>query len=223
MGFRDRSDAGRALAQALAKYSGEQPVVLALPRGGVPVAAEVAAALNAPLDLILVRKIGVPTQPELAMGAVADGDKPVVVRNEDVIQMAAIKDSEFKEVCDQELAEIERRRQRYLGDRARVEVAGRTAIVIDDGIATGATTRVALRVTRMRGPKKLVLATPVAPTDTMIALHGEADEVVCLEEHEFFGAIGFYYADFRQTSDQEVIDILARFPMPAPPAPPAAA
>jgi len=215
MSFRDRSDAGRALAQALARYKNEQPVVLALPRGGVPVAAEVAIALKAPLDLILVRKIGVPLQPELAMGAVADGDTPLIVRNEDVIGLAEIQESEFKEVCDRELDEIERRRLRYLGNRPRVEVRGRTAIVVDDGIATGATTRAALRVTRRRKPKKLVLAVPVAPTDTVVAMRQEADDVICLEEYELFGAIGYYYADFRQISDQEVIETLARFPIQA--------
>ena len=170
MPFRDRSDAGRKLASALAQYTDQQPVVLALPRGGVPVAAEVAAALNAPLDLVLVRKIGVPFQPELAMGAVVDGGAPLVVRNEDVIRLAGIDEADFKAVCDSALAEIERRRQRYLGGRARVEVAGRTAIVIDDGIATGATTRAALRATRMRKPKRLVLAVPVAPTDSLAAM-----------------------------------------------------
>ena len=154
MSFRNRSDAGRQLAKALAGYKDQQPVILALPRGGVPVAAQVAAALNAPLDLILVRKIGVPFQPELAMGAVVDGGAPIVVRNEDVIRLAGIDESEFKAVCDEELAEIERRRQRYLGNRKHVDVSGRTAIVIDDGIATGATTRAALRATRMRKPKK---------------------------------------------------------------------
>ena len=167
MSFRDRSDAGRRLAKALAGYKDRQPVILALPRGGVPVAAEVAAALNAPLDLILVRKIGVPFQPELAMGAVVDGGAPIIVRNEDVIRHAGIDESEFKAVCDDEIAEIERRRQRYLGSRQRVDVSGRTAIVIDDGVATGATTRAALRATRMRKPKRLVLAVPVAPTDSL--------------------------------------------------------
>jgi putative phosphoribosyl transferase len=215
MSFTDRKEAGRQLAQALARYKGEPAVVLALPRGGVPVAAEVAAALNAPLDLILVRKIGVPFQPELAMGAVVDGDKPLVVRNEDVITLTGVGDSEFKKVCDNELAEIERRRERYLGGRARAEVEGKVAIVIDDGVATGATTRAALRATRARKPKTLVLAVPVAPTETLPAMREEADEVVCLEDHELFGAIGYYYSDFRQTSDQEVIDTLARF-APAP-------
>jgi putative phosphoribosyl transferase len=215
MTFKNRSDAGRRLARALASYKDQQAVILALPRGGVPVAAEVTSFLNAPIDLILVRKIGVPAQPELAMGAVVDGSSPLIVRNEDVIGLAGISESEFKAVCDAELAEIERRRERYLGSRDRIDVAGRIAIVVDDGVATGATTRAALRATRMRGPKKLVLAVPVAPTDTLAVMREEADEVVCLEDHEYFGAIGYYYSDFRQISDQEVIDTLARFPAQA--------
>lgn len=210
MSFRNRTEAGKELAAALAKYRQQQPVVLALPRGGVPVAAEIAAALEAPLDLILVRKIGVPFEPELAMGAVVDGGASIVVRNEDVIRHAGIAEAEFKAACGSELAEIERRRQRYLGDRERADVAGRTAIVVDDGIATGATTRAALRATRMRNPKRLVLAVPVAPTDSLAALQEEADDVVCLESHELFGAIGYYYADFRQVGDEEVTDILRK-------------
>jgi putative phosphoribosyl transferase len=213
MSFKDRSDAGRKLAAALVQYKDQQPVILALPRGGVPVAAEVAAALNAPLDLILVRKIGVPIQPELAMGAVVDGSAPIIVRNEDVIRLAGIDETEFKAICDSELAEIEWRRQRYLGDRERINVNGKTAIVIDDGIATGATTRAALRATRMRNPKKLVLAVPVAPTDSLAALRSDADEVICLEDYEIFGAIGFYYRNFTQVADEEVIEMLKRSPM----------
>lgn len=216
MPFKNRADAGNKLAKVLAGYKAEKPVILALPRGGVPVAAEVAAALDAPLDLILVRKIGVPFQPELAMGAVVDGSAPIVVRNEDVIKLAGIDESDFKAVGDSELAEIERRRRRYLGNRDRVEVDGRTVIVIDDGIATGATTRAALRATRTRNPKKLVLAVPVAPTESLAELRADADDVICLEDHEFFGAIGAYYSDFRQISDQEVIDILKRFPVSKP-------
>ncbi len=212
MAFRNRTEAGRKLAKSLAGYKDQQPVILALPRGGVPVAAEVAAALDAPLDLILVRKIGVPIQPELAMGAVVDGDAPLIVRNEDVIALAGIDDAEFKAICDSELAEIERRRQRYLGNRERVDISGRVTIVIDDGVATGATTRAALRATRIRNPKKLVLAVPVAPTDSLAALRSEADDVVCLEDHEFFMAIGAYYADFNQVADAEVTEFLKKFP-----------
>lgn len=213
MSFNNRSDAGRKLASALTKYKDQQPAILALPRGGVPVAAEVATVLHAPLDLVLVRKIGVPFQPELAMGAVVDGGRPIIVRNEDVIRMAGVDEVEFKSVCDAELAEIERRRERYLGGRERLDIAGRTVIVIDDGIATGATTRAALRAVRARNPKTLVLAVPVAPTECLEALRQEVDDLVCLEDHELFGAIGVYYRDFRQVSDEEVIEMLARFPV----------
>ena len=213
MSFQDRADAGRQLARALAAYKGQQPVVLALPRGGVSVAAEVATALDAPLDVILVRKIGVPFQPELAMGAVVDGDEPLVVRNEAVIRHAGIGEAAFQAVCDSELAEIERRRQRYLGGRERIEVAGRSAIVIDDGIATGATMRAALRATRLRKPKKLILAVPVAPTDSLAVMRREADEIVCLEAHPDLGAIGYYYSDFRAVPDEVVIALLAQFPV----------
>jgi predicted phosphoribosyltransferase len=212
MPFKDRSDAGRKLAAALVKYRDQLPVILALPRGGVLVAAEIAAALDAPLDLILVRKIGVPFQPELAMGAVVNGDAPVIVRNEYVIQLAGIDEAEFKAVCDSELAEIERRRREYLAGRDRVDIAGRAAIVVDDGIATGATTRAALRATRSRGPKQLVLAIPVAPTESLAEMREEADEVVCLEDHEPFGAIGYYYRNFQQVTDAEVIELLKKYP-----------
>lgn len=214
MPFRDRGEAGKKLATMLAKYRGQRAVILALPRGGVPVAAEIAAALDAPLDLVLVRKIGVPFEPELAMGAIVDGDAPLVVRNEDVIRGAGIGEPEFQAVCVAESAEIERRRVRYLGARRRVDVAGRTAIVVDDGIATGATMRAALRATRLRRPSRLVLAVPVAATDSLAELRGEADDIVCPERYANFGAIGLYYADFRQMSDAEVIDILRRFPPP---------
>ena len=212
MPFIDRTDAGRQLAKALARYKAQRPLVLALPRGGVPVAAEVATVLDAPLDLILVRKIGVPFQPELAMGAVVDGREPVIVRNEDVISLTGVSEQEFTATCDQQLAEIERRRKLYLGDRPHPQIAGRTVIVVDDGIATGATTRAALQATRMRKPSKLVLAIPVAPTATLKDLHGEADDIVCLEDYEEFGAIGLFYSDFRQVSDTEVIELLARHP-----------
>ncbi len=211
MAFKNRSDAGRKLARALRDYRHQHPVILALPRGGVPVAAEVVTALKAPLDLVLVRKVGLPAEPELAMGAVADGSAPIVVRNEDVIRGAGVDETEFKAVCDRELVEIERRRERYLGDRPCIDVADRTVIVIDDGIATGATIRAALRAIRMRKPGRLVLAVPVASTDALAALRKEADHVVCLEDHEPFGAIGVYYADFRQTTDQEVVEAMARF------------
>jgi len=212
MPFHDRAEAGRKLAQALAAYKDRDPVVLALPRGGVPVAAEIAAALAAPLDLILVRKVGAPGQPELAMGAVVDGDRPIVVRNDDVIEALGVGERQFEAACARQLVEIERRRRRFLGDRRRAEIAGRAAIVVDDGVATGATARAALRATRAREPAELVLAVPVAARDTIDDLRGEADAVVCLEAPRSFGAVGFFYADFRQIDDDEVAAILARFP-----------
>jgi predicted phosphoribosyltransferase len=218
MPFRDRADAGRRLAEALARYKDQHPIVLALPRGGVPVAAEVARILDAPVDLILVRKIGVPYQPELAMGAVVDGPEPLVVRNEDIIRIAGVSETEFGRIRDRELAEIQRRRSRYLGNRPHPEFDGQVVIVIDDGVATGATTRAALRAVRARNPKRLILAVPVAPTDSLQELSDEADEIVCLEDYESFMAIGVYYSDFRQVSDEEVTEILARFPAHAAPA-----
>jgi predicted phosphoribosyltransferase len=210
MSFKDRSEAGRRLAIRLAKYKGEDVVVLALPRGGVPVAEPIASTLGAPLDLVLIRKLGVPFYPELAMGAVADAGTPLIVRNEDVISEAGIKHADFNAVCERELSEIARRRRVYLGGRSRPRIEGKIAIVVDDGVATGATTRAALRAVRALHPKKLVLAVPVAPTDTLRALCAEADETVCLETHRMFFAIGCYYADFHQIDDNEVISALDR-------------
>ncbi|WP_166141394.1 phosphoribosyltransferase [Methylosinus sp. RM1] len=211
MPFRDRDDAGRRLADALGAYAGEAAVVYALPRGGVPVAAHIAERLKAPLDLVLVRKIGVPYQPELAMGALADGGAPIIVRNEDVIAAAEVTESVFQAVCARERAEIERRREAYLGGRARPDPAGKLAVVVDDGVATGATTRAALRAVRALHPRKLILAIPVAPTDALAALRREADAIVCLEHYRDFGAIGFFYENFHQVDDEEVIAILDRF------------
>lgn len=209
MRFRDRTEAGRRLAAALSGYRDRRPVVLALPRGGVPVAAEVAKALGAPLDIMLVRKIGAPGQPEVALGAVADGHRPIIVRNEAVISATGATLLEFDEICARETAEIERRHQRYLGNRAPTDLRGRTAIVVDDGIATGATMRAALQAVRSRRPAGLVLAVPAAPPSTLDSLHGEADAVICLTSPDWFGSVGEFYDDFRQVSDQEVVDILA--------------
>lgn len=212
MAFRDRTDAGRQLAGALLPYTPQHPIVLALPRGGVPVAAEIAAALDAPLDLVLVRKLGVPFQPELAMGAIVDGPEPLVVRNEQIIRLTGVSEAEFTATRDRELAEIERRRKRYIGNRPRPRLGGHTVIVVDDGIATGATTRAALRAVRRCNPRRLVLAVPVAPTESLREMRAEADDVVCLEDHEDFGAIGQFYANFTQVPDAEVIDLLSRHP-----------
>lgn len=210
--FRDRRDAGRRLAEALGGYKGQGVVVLALPRGGVPVAAEVAEALGAPLDLVLVRKIGSPFHEELAMGAVADGG--ATVRNPDVMAMLGVDEATFAAVRDVQLQEIERRRQAYLDQRPPADVAGRVAVVVDDGVATGATTRAALQAVRARGPRRLVLATPVAPAEVVATLREDADEVICLEPLGLVGAIGAHYLDFRQLEDSEVVTTLARFPAP---------
>lgn len=206
--FTDRTQAGRRLAEQLERFKDQEPVVLALPRGGVPVAYEVAKALEAPLDLVLVRKIGAPFQPELAIGAVVDGERPELVINRDVVDEYRIPESYLESERRRQLEEIERRRQLYLSGRPRVPVRDRTAIVIDDGIATGATMEAALLATRRAGPRRLVLAVPVAPPDTLERLRPEVDEVVCLMVPAFLGAIGSFYRDFRQLDDDEVVELL---------------
>jgi putative phosphoribosyl transferase len=214
MMFHDRKDAGEHLAGRLLHLKDKNPVVLALPRGGVAIGFEIARQLGAPLDIVLVRKIGVPWQPELAIGAVADGGggPPEIFIDERMAQALAIPLGYVRDETGRQLAELERRRQIYCAGRAPVEVAGRTAIVVDDGIATGATMRVALRAVRRRGPASLVLAAPVAAAETLASLAGEADETVCVEAPKGLGAIGYYYEDFHQMSDAEVTDLLARAP-----------
>jgi putative phosphoribosyl transferase len=212
MKYEDRGDAGRRLADKLAHLKDAQPVVLGLPRGGVAVGFEIARALDAPLDIVLVRKIGVPWQPELALGAITDGDSPEIFIDRDLATSLGISVSYIREETARQLEEIERRRKSYCEGRPAVEIAGRTAIVVDDGIATGATMRVALQAARRRGPARLVLAVPVAPPDTLAALREETDEAVCLETPIGLGAIGIYYRDFHQMSDAEVTDLLARAP-----------
>lgn len=207
--FADRAEAGRALAEELIKRELVRPVVLALPRGGVAVAAEVAKALRAPLDIILVRKIGVPYQPELALAAVVDGEQPEVVVNEDVAQFTSVPSDYIDAQCKQELAEIERRRRVYLQGRKRVPIEGRNIILVDDGIATGASVRAALRALQRKNPSSLTLAVPVAPAETVADLAREVDEVICLRQPEPFFAIGVHYRDFHQMSDQEVVSLLA--------------
>jgi predicted phosphoribosyltransferase len=186
-----------------------------LPRGGVAVAAEIAAALAAPLDLVLVRKLPVPDEPEVAMGAVVDRFDPVIVRNEEVIRACGVSEQEFAMVCAAEHREIERRRELYLSDRPAPKLAGRCVIVVDDGIATGATTRAALQAVRQQHPRRLVLAVPVAGMDSLEELRGEADELVCLSAEPHFHAVGMYYDDFRQIGDSEVIALLNRCPSDA--------
>ncbi len=206
----DRRDAGRQLAKRLLLRNYENPVVLALPRGGVPVGYEIALALAAPLDLILVRKIGAPQQEELAVGAIADGDQPEWVTDPQRIQDLGITEVYFDQAKATALREIERRRRAYCGDRSPADVAGRTAIVVDDGIATGSTMRAALLAVRRRKPAKLVLVVPVAPDDTLRRLCHDVDEVVCLETPADFYAVGQFYEDFSQLRDEEVTALLTQ-------------
>jgi putative phosphoribosyl transferase len=212
MPFLDRADAGRRLASLLVSRPtierGAGSVVVGLPRGGIPVAFEIARALDAPLDVILVRKVGLPAQPELAMGAI--GEDGVRVVNEDVVRAEHVSERQFAEVEELERAELIRRAERYRADHPRVPLAGKTAIVVDDGIATGSTARAACQVARAHGAARVVLAVPLAPQASLNALASVADDVVCAEAPEPFLAIGQWYLDFAQTADAEVVDLLRR-------------
>jgi predicted phosphoribosyltransferase len=203
MRFRDREDAGRRLAARVTELGLDDPVVLALPRGGVPVAAQVARALAAPLDVILVRKLGVPAQPELAMGAL--GEEGVRVLDRDLIARARVRDDQLADVERAERDELARRARTYRGDRAPLPIDGRTVVVVDDGLATGASARAAIAVARARGAATVVLAVPVAPPETVAALRADADVVVSVETPPTMAAIGQWYDDFSQTSDAEVV------------------
>jgi predicted phosphoribosyltransferase len=204
-----RAAAGRQLAAELAHLKDAQLVILALPRGGVGVGFEIAQALGAPLDIVLVRKIGVPWQPELALGAVTDGARPEAFIDEDISKALDIPEDYVREETAHQLAEIERRRQRYCTGRPPIAITGRIAIIVDDGIAT-ARRWVALRAVRWRYPAHLVLAVPVAPPETIVQFSIEANETICLETPKMLGAIGFYFHDFHQMSDEEGTDSLSR-------------
>jgi putative phosphoribosyl transferase len=206
--FADRVEAGRRLATRLSHLRGAPLVVLGLPRGGVPVAYEVARALDAPLDVIVVRKLGVPFQPELGMGAIGEDGARIV--NDEVVRLARVSERQLAEVEARERTELERRARRFRGDRPRVPLTGATAVVVDDGIATGSTARAACRVARAHGAARVVLAVPVAPPDSAGRFGDDVDELVCLETPEPFYAIGQFYGDFPQTSDEEVVDCLRR-------------
>lgn len=203
--FRDREEAGRRLASELPSL--DRPLVLALPRGGVPVAAAVAGAIGAPLDVLLVRKLGLPVQPELAMGAVASGGVRVV--NDDVVREAGVPAAVLEEVTARELEIIESRTRLYRGDRPSPEVGGRDVVLVDDGLATGATMRAAVAAVRAQEPSRVVVAVPVAPAETVAAFERDGIEIVCLRVPPMFVAVGSWYVDFGQVTDEEVIRLIS--------------
>jgi putative phosphoribosyl transferase len=207
--FRDRTEAGRHLAELLRDYAGrDDVVVLALPRGGVPVAYEVAKALGAPLDVFVVRKLGLPGHPELAMGAIATGG--VLVLDENIVRRLGINEAEIRRTVDAELRELERREAAYRGDRGPRELAGKTVILVDDGLATGATMRAAALAVRKYDPARIVVAVPVASEQTCNEFRDDVDDVICAVTPRPFHAVGLWYDDFSQTSDEEVRELLAR-------------
>jgi predicted phosphoribosyltransferase len=213
--FRDRRDAGRRLAAELSDYADQSDVlVLALPRGGVPVAYEVARALHAPLDVFMVRKLGVPGYEELAMGAIATGGLRVL--DQELLRMLDIPRDVIERVTAIETSELERRERQYRGDRPPPDVRGRTVILIDDGLATGSTMRAAIAALKKEGSKRIVVAVPVAPPETCEALRAQVDDVVCAVTPEPFRAVGLWYGDFSQTTDEEVRDLLASAASEAP-------
>jgi putative phosphoribosyl transferase len=207
--FKDRRSAGELLAREVSRLNLERPIVYALPRGGVPVGAPIARALAAPLDILLVRKIGVPGHEELAAASVVDGEAPDIVLNEDVIRHSGLTRARIDALAAQQLKEIERRRALYLPERAPQSSKGRTAIVVDDGIATGASMRAAIAALKRRDPLRVVVAVPVAAADTVRELRREVDDVICLAAPESFGAVGYFYRDFHQLDDSEVVEELA--------------
>jgi predicted phosphoribosyltransferase len=205
--FEDRGDAGRKLARALERYADRADVVvLGLPRGGVPVAFAVAKELQAPMDIYLVRKLGVPEQPELAMGAIASGG--VRVMNEQVVRSLGISDEQIETVVEREIRELERREQAYRGDRARPDLHGKVVVLVDDGLATGASMRAAVEAVKTQEPDRIVVAVPTAPPETCSDLEDEVEEVVCATTPEPFFGVGAWYADFSQTTDDEVRRLL---------------
>lgn len=208
--FENRAAAGRVLAEAIGRETVDDPVVLALPRGGVPVAFEIAAFLHAPLDLLLVRKIGAPGYPEYAVAAVVDGKDPQTVVNEEGLRYSGASLLYVQEEAARQLAEIERRRKAYLGGREPIDLKGRNAILVDDGIATGTTVRAGLKALRRIGVKSTLLAVPVAPREVLEGMKDDVDRIVCPYRLERLRAVGYHYIDFAQTTDGEVIDLLSR-------------
>lgn len=212
--FRDREDAGQRLAKELARFKDQRPAVLALPRGGVPVGFEVARALAAPLDVILVRKLGSPISPELAIGAIAEGVDVEPVIDEQIVAELEVERTYVEAEIARQKREIARRQQLYAAARPALDIREMTAIVVDDGIATGATMKAAVRAARRRQPRKLVLAVPVAPEEAIDCLRREVDEVTCLSMPEDFGAVGLFYSDFSPIEDDVVVNLLKRAALP---------
>ncbi|QRK10397.1 phosphoribosyltransferase [Archangium violaceum] len=208
MRFRDRTDAGRRLADLLMGYRAESPLVLGLPRGGIPVAYEVARALGAPLDVWVVRKVGAPRQPELGLGAVAEGGALFLDRG--MMRSLGFSEAEVLRTAEREAAEVTARVARFRGPHPAPELAGRTVILVDDGVATGGTVRAAIRALRERRPRKIVLAVPVGAVESLDSLRAEVDDLICVHPAEFMLAVGEFYGDFSQTSDEEVQELLAR-------------
>lgn len=208
MVFKDRAAAGRRLAESLQEFRNENPIVLALPRGGVPVGYEAARALNAPLDVMIARKLGAPGQPELGIGAIAPGG--VRVLNEEAIDMLGIREAEIEAIAAEEERELARRLRRFRGDRPPPALRGRTVILVDDGLATGVTAKAAIRAIRKEEPRRIIFAVPICASDTARSLSEEVDKLVCLEAPPSFGAVGLWYQNFEQTSDEEVLEWLER-------------
>jgi putative phosphoribosyl transferase len=208
MMFRDRQQAGRKLAEELLKLKLVNPVVLALPRGGVPVAAEIADVLNAPLDLVIVRKVGAPGNPELAVAAIVDGNPPDIVLNREIVEVYGLDDPELRALIARERPELERRRRVYRSGRPSPSTTDKTVVLVDDGAATGTTMKVAIRALQRRSPREIVVALPVAPPDVVLDLTREAGRVVCLSQPVRFYALGHHYHDFPQLSDEEVVNTL---------------
>ena len=211
--FSDRADAGRQLAAALPDLDAASTVVIALPRGGVPVAAEICSARHLEMDLVFVRKIGAPGHSELAIGAIVDGDDPQVVVNREIAGELGVSIAEVQQLGIDKLPEIERRKSLYLAGRPSVPVAGKTLLMVDDGAATGASMSVAIQAYRHRGASRIIVALPVSPSDTLKRLKNEADECLCLYTPSPFYAVGAYYADFAQITDSEVADIMRALPV----------
>ena len=206
--FLDRVEAGQKLAEKLLKYKEMGPIVLAIPRGGVVVASEVASALSCDFDLVIPRKIGAPNNPELAVGALAK--EGAVILNKELTKSLNISPDYLREEIEKQVIEIKRRRQKYLGDRSSIDLRGKTVILVDDGLATGYTSLAAIKAVREDKPEKVVLAVPVAPREAIERLKTEVEELICLETPELFFAVGQFYYDFAQTTDEQVVEILTR-------------